>query len=119
MLLAIGNGFLREATYGQSLSELHSHQLSTVIAMLVMGLAVHQLSRYSVPVSATQAITVGVIWLALTLGFEFSFGRLVVGHSWTRLFQDYDLLSGRVWLLLLAWVTCLPYITYKCYKPYT
>jgi cytochrome bd-type quinol oxidase subunit 2 len=81
--------------------------------------AVFLLSKYSIPSSATQAVAIGFIWLAFTLGFEFLFGRYVVGHSWTRLFQDYNLLSGRVWPLLLAWVTCLPYITYKCYEPAT
>jgi hypothetical protein len=119
MLLAIGNGFLREETYGQLLSELNSHQISTVIAMVLIGVSVFVLSRYIIPESAAQAVTIGIMWLAFTLCFEFLFGRYVVGHSWARLFQDYNLLAGRLWPLLLAWVTCLPYIAYKCYEPGT
>ncbi|MCB1706549.1 MAG: hypothetical protein KDI17_16905 [Halioglobus sp.] len=116
MLLAIGNGFLREVTYGQFLSELHSHQLSTVLAMALFGVSVFLLSKYSLPDSATQAVAIGLVWLASTLCFEFLFGRYVAGHSWGRLFQDYNVLSGRVWVLLLAWVTCLPYIAYKYFE---
>lgn len=119
LFLAIGNGFLREATYGQFLSELQSHQLSTLIAMLVFGAAVFFLSKYSVPGSAAQAMVTGFTWLALTLCFEFLFGHYVVGHSWARLLQDYHLLSGRVWPLLLVWVTCLPYIAYRWRAPAT
>lgn len=117
MFLAIGNGFLREATYGQSLSELHSHQVSTVVAMVIFGVAVLLLSKHSLPRSAAQAVAIGVIWLAFTLCFEFIFGRHIFGHSWARLFQDYNLFSGRIWPLLLAWVACLPYIAYKRYEP--
>ncbi len=113
MLLAIGNGILREATYGLALPELHAHQLSTVLAIAVFGLAVFALSQYCLPRSAAQASVIGLIWLALTLVFEFLFGHYVAGHSWAELLQDYDLLSGRVWLLLLVWVTCLPYIVYE------
>tara|TARA_R110002049_G_scaffold175296_1_gene342581 strand:+ start:3802 stop:4161 length:360 start_codon:yes stop_codon:yes gene_type:complete len=119
MLLAIGNGLLREVTYGQFLSELHSHQLSTVVAMGLFGVSVFLLSKYCLPDSALQAVAIGLIWLVFTLCFEFLFGRYIAGHSWARLFEDYNVLSGRVWVLLLVWVTCLPYIAYKCYKPAT
>jgi len=119
VVLAIGNGFLREATYGQFMSGLQAHQLSTGIAMGIFSVAVLLLSRYCLPRSGAQAIEIGVLWLALTLCFEFLFGHFIVGHSWARLLQDYNLLSGRVWPLLLAWLTLLPYITYKCYEPAT
>lgn len=119
MFLAIGNGFLREATYGQFLSELHSHQLSTFVAMALFGVSVILLSKYFVPHSAAQAVVIGFIWLALTVYFELFFGRYVVGHSWARLLQDYNVMAGRVWVLLLVWVTCLPYIAYKRYEPAT
>lgn len=113
MLLAVGNGVLREATYGPFMSELYAHQLSTVLAMLLLGAAVFMLSKYVLPASNAQAIIIGLIWLGFTLCFEFLFGRYVAGHSWTRLLQDYDLFSGRLWIILLAWVTILPLMVYK------
>ena len=119
VLLAIGNGIIREATYGQHLSELRAHQLSTLIAAVVFGVSVWLLSIYRLPASATQALQIGGIWLALTLCFEFLFGHYVADYSWSRLFQDYNLLSGRLWPLLLAWLTILPYIAYKAHEPAT
>jgi len=116
MFLAIANGMLREATYGQYLSELRAHQLSTIAAAALFGLAVGLLAKHRLPASAIQALQIGIIWLALTVCFEFLFGHFVAGHSWSRLFQDYDLSSGRLWPLLLAWITFLPYIAYRRYN---
>lgn len=113
MVLAIGNGVLREVMYGASITELQAHQLSTLSAILILTTAVILLSRYVAPSSSSQSALIGCAWLGLTLCFEFLFGRYVAGHSWSRLFQDYDLLSGRVWVVLLVWVTLLPYLAFK------
>jgi hypothetical protein len=56
------------------------------------------------PVSGRQAIAVGLIWLVMTVAFEFVFGHYVAGHSWERLLYDYDLPAGRLWSLVLAWI---------------
>jgi len=37
---------------------------------------------------------VGMLWLVLTVAFEFSFGHFVFGRSWNNLASDYDLLHG-------------------------
>ena len=39
-------------------------------------------------------LAVSVLWLCLTLAFEVSFGRFVVGASWERIAADYNLLEG-------------------------
>jgi hypothetical protein len=31
-------------------------------------------------------------------------------HPWTRLLHDYNILEGRVWVLVLVWITIAPYI---------
>jgi hypothetical protein len=63
--------------------------------------------------STSQALTVGVIWLLLTVAFEFSFGHFVAHHSWEKLFQDYNILAGRLWVLVLLGVALLPVIVFK------
>lgn len=119
MVIAVLNGVLREASYSNSLSELHAHQVSTVTAAVAFGAAVALLGRVVIPASSTQAIWIGLTWLIFTLCFEFLFGRYVAGHTWSRLFQDYDLSSGRIWILLLAWITLLPYLVYRLYDTAT
>ncbi len=51
--------------------------------------------------SARQALSIGAIWLILTILFEFLFGHFVMSNSWSKLFADYNLLQGRVWVLIL------------------
>ena len=63
--------------------------------------------------SASQAWLIGLIWLCLTIAFEFGFGHFVVAHPWNRLFADYDLLSGRVWSVFLLWILFMPRLFYR------
>ncbi|MEW6447103.1 MAG: hypothetical protein AB1426_03305, partial [Bacillota bacterium] len=56
---------------------------------------------------------IGLIWLVLTVAFEFGFGHFVMGHSWSRLLHDYNLLKGRLWVLVLLWVAIAPYVFYR------
>jgi apolipoprotein N-acyltransferase len=59
------------------------------------------------------AIRIGLIWLVLTVMFEFGFGHFVAGHSWQRLLQDYNIRAGRVWLAILLWVAFAPYLFFR------
>ena len=53
-----------------------------------------------------KALTlVGILWVVLTVTFEFSFGHFVFGRSWRDLASDYDLVHGgflSVGLVVLA-----------------
>lgn len=113
MLIAIGNGLLREATFGGWMTELRAHQLSTLTGISFTGLAAWILSRRWPLASPAQAWMVGVAWLLLTLIFEFAFGHYVAGHSWEKLLRDYHLLTGRVWVIFLVWVAIMPYLFYR------
>ncbi len=113
VFIAIANGVLRQAWYGKYLSELHAHQLSTLIGTVLFAVYIWVVIRFGKPSSAGQAIAIGLVWLALTVVFEFLFGHFVVGHPWARLLQDYNLFAGRVWSLLLVWVTVAPYVFYR------
>jgi hypothetical protein len=112
-VVAIANGILRESTYGKILSELAAHQVSTLTAIVFMGVLVFWLHRFWPLESARQAWLIGIAWLIMTITFEFGFGHFVAGHPWVRLFADYNLLNGRVWLLLLIWILVLPWLVFK------
>ena len=111
--IAILNGVLRESTYGRRLSELRAHQLSTVAGIVLLGAFMWAVIRAWPPWSGGQVLEVGLLWVLLTVAFEFSFGRFVVKRSWTELIRDYDLLKGRMWLLVLVWVAVAPYLFYR------
>jgi hypothetical protein len=104
---------LRQAWYGKHLGELQAHQISTLTGVVLFGVYIEFIVRVWRPESAAQAIAVGLLWLAMTVAFEFLFGHYVAGHSWGRLLHDYNLFAGRVWLVVLVWVTVAPYLFFR------
>ena len=116
IIIAIANGLFREKILTNRLNELQAHQLSTAIMIILFGIYVWILFKIWYPTSLNQAIIIGLIWLVLTVFFEFLFGHYVAGHSWERLLQDYNILKGRVWLLVLIWISIAPYIIYQLQK---
>jgi hypothetical protein len=113
LVAAIINGAIREAVYKNSLGDLRAHQVSTLTGLTLFGVIVWGLSRWWPLQSAKQAWTVGLIWLATTIAFEFLFGHFVMGHPWSKLLHDYNIFAGRVWLLVLIWTTIAPYVFFK------
>ena len=113
VVLAILNGIMRESLYKQYMHELTAHQVSTLILLILFGIYVWFLTGLRPLESAKQALLIGVMWCVMTVVFEFVFGHYVAGHPWSKLFQDYNLVKGRLWSLVLIWTTIAPYIYYR------
>jgi len=108
LMLAIANGALRQATYGRRMPELRAHQLSTVIATAIFAVYIWYVIRTWPPVSTQQALLVGLLWLALTIAFEFFMGLVLARRPLNEVLRDYDVTRGRLWVLLLLWITLAP-----------
>lgn len=115
-LIAIGNGTLRQFVYGPYLSELAAHQVSTLTGMILTFVFVWLMHRAWPIDSSRTAWKIGLLWLVMTVLFEFGFGRFLAGHSWSRLLADYNLLQGRVWAVFLVWILVLPRIVHRVSK---
>lgn len=113
LMIAVANGALRDFTYGKRISELAGHQLSTLIGSALLGIVMWGFVRLHPPASGREAISIGLYWMVLTMAFEFLVFHFVGGHSWTELIGNYNLLKGRVWVLLLVWIATAPYIFYR------
>src|SRR6266478_8629961 len=74
VFIAIANGAMREGWYGKHLSELQAHQVSTATGVLLFGVYIWVLMRIWRPESAEQAMTIGLVWLGMTVAFEFLLG---------------------------------------------
>ncbi len=113
VLIAILNGGLRELTYGKYMARLRAHQLSALTGIILFYLYTWFITLHWKLDSADQAIMVGIVWLLLTIAFEFLFGHYVAKHSWTRLLDDYNLLAGKLWSLVLIAVALAPYVFFR------
>ena len=114
--VGILNGALREATYKNLVGDLPAHQISTATGILFLGIIFYFIFKRWKIESAKHAILIGIIWLGLTILFEFGFGHYIMGNPWQKLLYDYNLTEGRVWSLFLFWVLIAPYIFYKIFN---
>jgi len=115
LLLAIFNGIIREAVYKKAVGDLTAHQISTFTLMILFAVYIRYFLVKFPPASATEAISIGVLWVVLTLLFEFGFGRYR-GNSWATLLGEYNLFQGRLWILIPVWVLVAPYLFYLLFS---
>ena len=113
VIFGLLNATIRQVVYARYVSELTAHQISTLTICVVVDIYAWVLSSIWNLQSPGQAIGVGLMWMMLTILFEFGFGRYVVGDSWASLLRDYDVLEGRVWGLFVLWVGLAPYVFYR------
>ena len=112
VMLAILNGVLRERAYGRFMRELISHQISTLVGLILFGVYIWVLTGVFKIETSRQALLIGGMWLIMTVSFEFGFGHYIMKHSWGKLIHDYNIFDGRVWLLILIWTAIAPYLFY-------
>jgi len=112
-LIGIINGIIREYGYKNLAGEPLAHQISTLTGIILLGLYILFLTKKWRIGSASKAMAVGLIWLVLTVAFEFLFGHFVMKNPWSVLLHDYNILEGRLWPLVLIWIAIAPFIFYK------
>ena len=102
LVLANLNGAVRELWIIPQIGELSGRALSTLILCGLVFFVTWRTIGWIRPVSAGEAVEIGVLWLLLTLAFEFLVGHYVFGTAWPKLLEDYDVTRGRIWPLVLV-----------------
>lgn len=114
VILAIFNGFVKEKFYKPLIGELRAHQISSIMFIIVIfAVSFLFIKTNEYPTSANQYLLVGLLWLKLTIIFEFLFGRYVAKHPWKKLLHDYNITKGRLWTLVLVATAFAPWILYQ------
>jgi len=108
--LAILNGIMREAWLVPMLGQQFALPLSGVsLSVLIFLFTLMALPWFRASAAAHYA-AVGKTWLLMTVLFEFLFGYYVMGESWTRLLEAYNVLKGNLWALVLVSTAASPYL---------
>jgi hypothetical protein len=76
---------------------------------IVLALTAPFVRRLGNPGSA-ELLGVGLLWLVLTVAFEFLLGHYVSGATWETQLADYNLLRGRLWPLVLLTTLLAPWL---------
>ena len=112
LVLAVLNGGVRDTWLSPVLGDTIGRAVSSVLLALLILLATWLTIRWIGPTTPGQAMTVGALWVGLTLAFEFGVGHYGFGTSWAELLADYDLLRGRIWILVLLATLVAPMLTF-------
>ena len=109
--IAFANAALREILLRKYLAEQAAHQVSTITLILFVSVYAWFVFPFLRIINDRQAVIVGLVWMVLTMAFEFTLGR-ILKQSWNSLFQQYNIFAGRIWLLFILYLLWLPYLVY-------
>lgn len=104
------HGVARMAILQPLVGDFRARQISVFTGSLII-LAIAVFFRNWLPVlERSAAALVGLFWVALTLAFEVLLGRLVMGLSWERIIEDYDILNGGLMIFGLLVMLAAPFV---------
>jgi hypothetical protein len=112
LVLAILNGGFREGVLVPRLGRGAGQAVSTVMLSTLIVAAGWVSLPWIEPRTLQDAWTIGLLWVALTLAFEFLAGHFVFGKTWPELLADYNLLAGRIWIMVLIVTLMTPIVAF-------
>ena len=112
LILAILNGGFREGVLVPRMGRGMAQAVSTIMLSLLIVALGWVTTPWVAPRTLQDAWTIGVIWVLLTLAFEFLGGHFVFGKPWQELLADYNLFAGRIWVMVLIVTLMTPIIAF-------
>src|SRR4051794_8489149 len=88
------HGLLRALLLVPVVGDFRARQAGVFTGSLLILVLMFLFVRWIRAGSPVRLLAVGVLWLVLTVLFEFALGRLVLGLPWEQMRQDYDLPRG-------------------------
>jgi hypothetical protein len=107
------HGVLRTLYLAPLLGDFRARQVSVFTASLIIFAIAFATIRWIGTGRRSHLWGIGVLWVLLTVAFEFSLGRFVLELDWERLFSDYNLGQGGLMGLGLAAMCVTPLATAK------
>ena len=112
LAFAIVNGFVRERFLTPWFGEQTGHVLSTLLLSTAVLASILATARWVGFSTIPQALVIGLMWVILTLAFEFGAGHYLFGTPWEKLLADYNVANGRIWPLVLLTELFSPVLAY-------
>jgi len=109
---AFAMGALRQAVMAPWLGEQVAHQIGSMAVAAIIGAIAVRFTR-SLGVTREQALTIGLLWVTMSVAFEVGYFRFGMGEPWNRLVHDYNVFQGRLWILVLFVQLVTPYLVVR------
>jgi hypothetical protein len=88
------HGVLRAMYLAPLVGDFQARQISVLLGSLLILMIAYLCVQWIRADTIGALLTVGLVWLALTVAFELSLGRFSLGLSWERMTSDYDVPHG-------------------------
>jgi len=88
------HGTLRAILLVPLVGEFRSNQIGVFTGSAIILVIAYLTIRWIGATRRIELLLVGAIWLLATVAFEVAFGRIVMGLSWERLADDFNLTEG-------------------------
>lgn len=119
MFLAIANGAARDVLLRPILGDQIARALSCLTLAALIYLVAWLTLDWIAPANRDDAWRIGLTWLILTLTFEFGAGHYLFGTSWRALLADYNIMAGRLWILVLLASVTAPAVAFRGSVPWS
>lgn len=117
LMLAMANGAVREAFITPRVGTTVGHAVSTILLSLAILFVGWVSVSWIGPRSVQESWTIGITWAGLTVAFEFLGGHFIFGRPWALLLADYNVLAGRIWVMVLIVSLVTPVVAYSTRRP--
>jgi hypothetical protein len=113
VIIAIVNAVLRE----KLLTPRIGAEVALPLSGLVLSMFILVIAFMSIPFIGLSeskiCILVGMVWLVLTLSFEFLFGHYVAGKPWYEIMQVFNIKKGDLFIVVLLVTAISPWLCAK------
>ena len=109
----ISHGILRAILLVPLVGEFRSNQIGVFTGSLIILAIAYFTIRWIGAHRTSELLSVGMIWLVLTVAFEVLFGRFVVRLTWEELLAGYNIANGGLMPLGLLILLFSPMIASK------
>ena len=97
------NGMFRSLFLAPRIGDYASHVLSVLSLMIFVLLASSVLvNKLLKEYRNADLFLIGTLWVILSLSTDFTFEHFVLEVPWKAIAGDYNLFSGRIWVLVLT-----------------
>jgi hypothetical protein len=107
------HGILRGLFLVPVFGDFTSRQIGVFTGSLIILAVAYMTIRWIGAKEKKELLAAGLIWMALTISFEISFGRFVMNSGWDRILSDFNILNGGLLSLGMIVLMLSPLIAAK------
>jgi hypothetical protein len=108
LVCAVVNGAFREGVLVPRFGSLPAYVVSGVLLSLCIVAVSTALVSWFGQLPVSSYLLLGILWLILTLAFEFGVGHFLRHKTWPQLFEAYTFQGGNLWPIVLIVTTLAP-----------